>query len=187
MKGSAAMTDNPTTSRRPRKAKEAKPKDSRWTNAPAWKQKYGDASRWSGEFASVEENRFSLPQEVVDGLARDGIALQWHTESVLGQVQDSLLSVAQKNGWQFVGENEIPGVHTVAHGGQRLMARPMAIHEKAERRDKADAIGAITRMKQKHGEGDLPGVSPEAARHPSARKAFKHNRTFERIDIPDSD
>ena len=73
------------------------------------------------------------------------------------------------------------------HGGMVLMARPMAIHEKAEARDKGNASGAITRMRMKHGEGDLAGVSPEASRHPSARRSNKHNRTIERLDIPLAD
>ena len=98
------------TTRRPRKAptKEKGPRDSRWTEGAPWKQKFGDASRWSGEFASADENKFALPQHIVDGLARDGVALQWHVESVLGQPQDHALAVAQRNGWQFIQEGGFP-------------------------------------------------------------------------------
>ena len=156
------------------------PRDSRW-NELAWKQKYGDASRWSGTFASVEENRLALPQDVIDNLTREGIALQWHVESVLGQPQDQALAVAQKNGWQYVEEGELPGVNVVSQGGLRLMARPLAIHKKAEAREKAAAEAAPMRLKQKAGAGDLPMTGAD---HPSARRSNKHVRTIERLDIP---
>jgi hypothetical protein len=184
MKKGAAM-DNPTTSRRPRKAiKEAKPdpRQSRWSEgAPAWKKKYGDDSGWSGSFASIEENRFGLPADVVDNLRRENIVLQWHVESVLGQPQDQALAAAAKNGWQAVGDGELPGVNVTKQGGLILMARPASIHERALKEEDRAAGGAVTRLKQKAGEGALPMTGAD---HPSARRYNRHIKSYEKLEIP---
>jgi hypothetical protein len=79
-------------------------------------------------------------------------------------------------------------VTVVEHGGLVLMARPMALHEKAQEQERRDAATVLANLRRKHGDGDLgPNVPSEFSRHPSARRSNKHVRTLERITIPTDD
>jgi hypothetical protein len=162
-----------------KKATKPNPRESRWT-------RHADTSRWNRDsFVTGMENPYAIDADDAAVIEREGVKLQWFTDTVYGDASYSQVAIAEQNGWERISvEDGFPGVARVEHGGQVLMARPMAIHKKAEREEKAAAEAAPLRLKQKAGEGDLPGISPEASRHPSARRSNKINRSFERLEIP---
>jgi hypothetical protein len=148
---------------------------------PKWATKFSDASKWSGEFSTTEEDRLAIPQETIDDLARQGIVVQWFSESVYGQAQEHRMGVARKNGWMEVQSGEIPNISVVAVDGLRLMARPAEIHKHAQSLEKATAQERVSVKEQQLRGGDLgiPGAD-----HPSAVRSNKVNRTLEKIEIP---
>jgi len=148
---------------------------------PGWVTKFSDMSQWNGSFANPEENRLHIPKDVVEALAREGVAIQWVTETVYGQPQDHRMSVMRRNHWQEVQPGELPGVDVVAVDGLRLMARPMEIHQRAKSLEKSGAQERVATMEASHrGHGvDVPG-----GEHPSALRFNKHAKSIEKIEIP---
>src|SRR4051812_12763691 len=51
-------------------------------------------------------DRLKIPQDIVDSLWRDGIALQWATKSVRGMETPQQLSVMTKGGWTPVHQSD---------------------------------------------------------------------------------
>jgi hypothetical protein len=149
-----------------------------------WKSKFGDASKWNGELASENENRLAIDPEILAACERNGISLEWKTESIFGQPQEHHMSVLRRNGWQAVQPGEIPGLDTTAIGGCVLMARPAVISAKAKARDQAEARSRITTMEQRHMLGDLGTAVTLDSRHSSAKAFNHHKRSLERLQIP---
>jgi len=184
------MAKEQTSPARPR----GRPKKTNWSKdaqspaekpkKPHWAKKYGTPKPdWSGQFASIEEDRLHIDPQLIKQLEAEGIALGWKVQSVFGQEQRQAKSVAQRNGWQYVEPGEIPGINVTEVDGLALMARPTSVHRKAKELEERQARARIKTMEYRHGIGDLPGVSL-APDHPTARQFNHHRRSVERIEIP---
>ena len=146
------------------------------------------------EFAVADEgtDRLKIPQEVVEQLAADGIALQWITHSVRGQETPLEVAKFTKGGWTPVHQSDFDGVldgifmpkgmdDVVRVDDAMLVARPMSIHQKARQRERLQAREPL-RIKEVEVGAGLPISGGD---HPSARAQNRINRTVERINIPE--
>lgn len=169
------MTDNNATTRRARKAAPAKnPRESRWATGAE------KPSRWNGTFNLGQENQYSLDPDVVADRDYD---YEWMTETVLGRPHPEIIVRGEQNGWERVAPNDDPRIAATEIGGQILMKRPKWIGEKWKEHERRSAEGAVTRMRQKAGEG----IPVSGGDHPSAKRYNKHKSSFERIEVPDHD
>jgi hypothetical protein len=149
--------------------------------APEWK-KFSDPSGWDGEFANPNDNPLNLGVELCEHYAREGIEFLWAAETVMGQPQD--MSHHFKNGFKYVEEGVFPDIPIVKHDGCVLLARAKSIGDQARAAQEREARLPLEVAKQRAGQGDLPGIPAEAARHSSARN-FNHMRShLERLDVP---
>src|SRR5712692_8526792 len=55
-------------------------------------------------------DRLKIPQEIVEQLAHDGIALQWITRSVRGQDAPQEVSKMTRGGWTPVHQSDFDGI-----------------------------------------------------------------------------
>lgn len=136
-------------------------------------------------------DRLKIPQDIVDSLWRDGIALQWATRSVRGMETPQQLSVMTKGGWTPVHQSDFDGVldgmfmskgvdDAITVEDCLLVARPAEIQKKAriaERRAAGHPM-AVTEDQIGHG---IPGITGSG--HKSVRNTI--NKSIERIEIPD--
>ena len=168
-----------------KKAPTKGPRESRWNETPSafesrWKEKHGDASRWT-TFPTGEESPLHIP-DVEGAAASDGMELMWAVDTVLGKPTEvGGVKFAAKKGWMPVQKGEW-GADIVETGGLVLVARPTKLGDKERNIEKAAAEAAPARLRQRAGAGDLPMTGAD---HPSARRSNKHVRTFERIEVPD--
>lgn len=136
-------------------------------------------------------DRLHIPQDVVEALARDGVALQWVTRHVRGQEVPQELRKYTKGGWTPVHGGDFDGVldgmflpkgDTEVIGVEEcmLVARPMALHQKARERDARAAEGPVKIQKQ----AVIDGINATGGSHPTALRGNKINREWERIQIP---
>lgn len=135
-------------------------------------------------------DRLKIPQEIIEQLARDGIALQWITRSVRGQDAPQEMSKMTRGGWTPVHQSDFDGIldgifmpkgHDEVIGVEdaMLVARPMAIQKKAMQRQRADAKEPIQITEAQLGIG-LPVSGGD---HPSATRQNKINRSWERVEV----
>jgi len=176
---------------KPHLAEGKKPQPGAKSAAPLHKTKYGllrDRLREgfegdnydSFEFATPHQDRFKIDSGLVDALAREGIALQWHVEKVMGMEQTHSMAAAQKNGWRHIAPDEIPEINMTESDGLVLMARPMSIHKRAIALEKQDALKPLENQRAKHMLDGIPRVT--GARE--ARRSNFHRSEYERLDIP---
>jgi hypothetical protein len=152
------------------------------TEKPHWAEKFAQPD-WSGEFASTQEDRLSLPKSVLSLLEDNGLVAEWKTQSVFGQQQDHRMGVYRRNGWQHIAPGDIPGIDVTEVEGLVLMIRPKVIHDKAKAMQRREAEARVQDMRRAHGEGvDVPGGS-----HPSATRSDFHRKSIEPIPIPGRD
>jgi len=138
-----------------------------------------------------DADRLRIPPEVVERLARDGVALQWITRSVRGQETPQEISKFTKGGWTPVYQSDFDGLldgmfmpkgldDVIGVEDAMLVARPMALHQKAKAREERNAREPISIKETELGAGiNVPGGN-----HPSATRQNRINRTVERIEIP---
>lgn len=136
-------------------------------------------------------DRLRIDPEIVKRLANDGVALQWITRSVRGQDAPQELSKFTKGGWTPVHQSDFDGEfdgmflpkgldEVITVEDAMLVARPMAIHQKAKAREREMAREPVQIKESELGAGiNVPGGN-----HPSATRQNRINRTVERIEIP---
>lgn len=135
-------------------------------------------------------DRLKIPQEIVEQLARDGVALQWITRSVRGQDAPQEVSKMTRGGWTPVHQSDFEGIldgvfmpkgHDDVIGVEdaMLVARPMAIHKKSLQKQRRDAKEPIQITEAQLGIG-LPVTGGD---HPSARAQNRINRSWERVEV----
>lgn len=137
-------------------------------------------------------DRLKISDEVVLGLARDNVALQWITRSVRGQETPQEVSKMEKGGWTPVHQSDFDGVldGLFMPKGQNdtpivvddcmLVARPLSLHSKAERAMRREANQPLQIAEEQIGHG-IPGVTGSTG--PGVRNTIK--KTLERVEIPD--
>lgn len=144
-----------------------------------------------GVVAEEGSDRLRIPPEIVEQLARDGIALQWVTRSVRGQEAPQELAKMTRGGWTPVHQSDFDGVldglflakgvdEVIGVEDAMLVARPMAIHKKAKAKEKRAAQEPIAITEAQLGQG----IPVSGGDHPTATRQNRINRSIERIDIP---
>lgn len=138
---------------------------------------------WQPDIA--DQIPLSLNPDLVRDLERDGLALQYIAEECYGKSLDRDVAQYVRNGWTRVEAGDIDGIHgdALGYGGLRLYARPVELERKAKEHDKRKAAAVVATKNQGLLSGDLPGVTLDA-RHPSAVRNNRINRTIEPIAIP---
>lgn len=136
-------------------------------------------------------DRLRIPPEIVQGLARDGVALQWITRTVRGQEAPQEVTKFTKGGWTPVYQSDFDGVldgmflpkgidDVIGVEDAMLVARPMAIHQKSKAREAAMAREPVQIKEAELGAGiNVPGGN-----HPTATRQNRISRSVERIEIP---
>lgn len=154
------------------------------------KPNWDDDTAW--EVGEEGADRLRIPQEIVNSLARDGIALQWITRSVRGMEMPQEVSKMTKGGWTPVHQSDFSGLldgmfmpkgtdDVIGVDDCMLVARPMHIHQQAKKREKAQANSPINIRAAELGAGiNVPGGN-----HPTAIAGNRINKTVERIEIPE--
>lgn len=136
-------------------------------------------------------DRLHIPDEIVDALWRDGIALQWVTKSVRGMETPQELGKMTRGGWTPVHQSDFDGIMDgmfMSRGFDApitvedclLVARPAELQKKSRVAEKREAIRPLQIAEEQIGHG-IPGVTGSG--HKSVKNTV--NKTFERIEIPD--
>lgn len=148
----------------------------------------------SDDFVGVgmdQVDRLRIPDEMVQALHRDGVALQWVTKSVRGMETPQELSKMTRGGWTPVHQSDFDGLldgmfmpkghdDAIAVDDCLLVARPAAIHNKAVMAQSRDANSRLRIIEEQLGHG-IPNVT--GSTHPTARNSIK--KSVERVEIPD--
>lgn len=136
-------------------------------------------------------DRLRIPDEIVQSLYGDGIALQWVTKSIRGQETPQELSKMTRGGWTPVHQSDFDGLldgmfmpkghdDVITVDDCLLVARPVEIHTKAKMMEKRTARRPLEISEDQLGRG-IPNVS--GSDHKSVQNSIK--KTMERIEIPD--
>jgi|GEM_PF-2962709 hypothetical protein len=199
------MTDqpNPFAPRKPGRparkpaAPAAEPAPQRLAAKPSLLSKMKARPNWDDDTALMvgEEgtDTLKIPDDIVQSLWRDGIALEWHTRTVRGQEARGQVASSVKGGWTPVHNSDFDGLldgmflpkgmdDYIAKDDCFLVARPVGVHQRAKQRERALARAPLEVKAAEIGQG-IPGVT--GADHPSARSQNRINVTRERIEIPE--
>lgn len=152
---------------------------------------------WESEdFAGVEQDgvdRLKIPDDILMGLHRDGVALQWITRSVRGQEMPQELANMTRGGWTPVHQSDFDGIldglfmskgadQVIVHEDCMLVARPVEIQSKARMAQHREARRPLQITEDQLGRG-IPGVT--GGDHPTATRGNTIRKTLERIEIPE--
>lgn len=138
-------------------------------------------------------DRLKIPQETIEALRRDGIALQWITRSVRGMDTPQEVSKFTRGGWTPVFQSDFDGVldglfmpkgldDVIGVEDCMLVARPAEIDAKARMAAHREARRPMQVVEEQLGRG-IPGVT--GADHPTATRGNSIKKSFERIEIQD--
>lgn len=157
-----------------------------------WKMTAG--ARWEGAEIEEEasEDRLAIPKELIP----EGMALQWVTDSVLGQPQPQRRAQFEKRGWTPVHPQDFNGRFDgkftptgssaeINVDGLVLMARPIEYTNRARKQEFRKAVEQVRIKEQSLRQGDLPITLDPS--HPTAVRSNVINRTMERVSIPTDD
>lgn len=136
-------------------------------------------------------DRLRVPDEIVQALHRDGVALQWVTRSVRGQETPQELSKMTRGGWTPVHQSDFDGLldglfmpkghdDVIGVDDCMLVARPTSIHQKAMIQQSREANSRLRIIEEQLGHG-IPNVTGSA--HPTVRNTIK--KSVERIEVPE--
>jgi hypothetical protein len=135
------------------------------------------------EFADAMQDPLRIDPEVRDRYRREGIDFMWASTACMGAPQNENIAAKQKSGWEFVAEGDFPtaDIPRVEYQNMHLVARDWRLSKRQAKIQEVEATEPIRVLKQRAGEGDLPGVTLDA-RH--ARGHNKIRSTFEKLEIP---
>ena len=165
--------------------------------APSMLSKMRARPNWEGEdFVGPDydmPDRLQIPPDLVKALWRDGVALEWGTQSVLGQEMVREMADAARKGWTVVHNDDFDGVLDgvfmpkgsqvpVTVGASILYARPVGVHVKAKEGERRAARLPLQIAEEQIGHG-IPGVT--GSDHISAISQNKIKKTMEVVEIPD--
>lgn len=148
----------------------------------------------SDDFVGVGQDgvdRLKIPDEMVQALYRDGVALQWVTKSVRGQETPQELSKMTRGGWTPVHQSDFDGMldglfmpkgtdDAITVDDCLLVARPAEVQKKARAAERREAGRPLQVAEEQLGHG-IPGVTGSS--HKSVQNSIK--RSMERIEIPE--
>jgi hypothetical protein len=177
----------------PKAAPKAEPKAAKKWAARAgsdWRLDVGFVSRVRGHKDdpwedTSQEDRLRISPELIEGLRREGIVLQWVTHTCLGREERQNVSHYLRGGWTHVQPGDIEGINTVEIDGLKLMARPLEVHKKALKHQADLARAPILARERMLGAGG-PGLQlPSGAGAHSSARNFNHiRRSTETLEIP---
>jgi hypothetical protein len=136
-------------------------------------------------------DRLRIDPEVVQALARDGVALQWITKSVRGQEMPQETAKFIRGGWTPVHQSDFDGLldgrfmpkgqdEPIVVDDCMLVARPMELQQKAQRAQYKDAGRPLQITEEQLGHG-IPNVT--GSNHKSVHNTIK--KSMDRIEIPE--
>ena len=136
-------------------------------------------------------DRLRVPDDIVQALYRDGIALQWITRSVRGQETPQEMSKMTRGGWTPVHQSDFDGLldgvfmpkgqdDAIGVDDCLLVARPVAIQQKAVMQASREANSRLRIIEEQLGSG-IPNVTGSA--HSTVRNSIK--KSVERIEVPE--
>jgi len=136
-------------------------------------------------------DRLKVPDEIIEALRRDGIALQWITRSIRGMETPQEISKFTRGGWTPVHQSDFEGIldgHFMPKGQDdvigvddcMLVARPIEIDAKARMANHREARRPLQVVEEQLGRG-IPGVT--GADHPAATHGNYIKKSFERIEF----
>jgi hypothetical protein len=147
----------------------------------------------SGGADDVSAFKLNIPQDVVEALARDGIALQWITRSVRGMEAPREVSkfCNETSGWTPVHQSDFEGVldglfmpkgadEVITYDDCMLVARPMYLQQKSQQVQFREARRPVQVTEQAIGHG-IPGVT--GSDHVTALRGNQIKKTV--VNIPD--
>jgi len=133
-----------------------------------------------------DDDRLKIPRDQIP----DGMDYQWVTDSVLGQPMPQRRNRFMRRGWRPVPASRHPDMMPEGFQGEInieglvLMERPMELTIEARRRERMKAAEQVFVREQAMRRGDLgPNVTFDTE-HPSAQRANRVNKSYERISIP---
>lgn len=176
------MSDEKRGPGRPRKEESA---------APKWQMKA--KPNWEDIDPATLDVTTPDKLRIAPDLVPDGMSLQWVTESVYGQPVPQHRAEFEKKGWTPVHQDDFDGIYDgmfmpkgapgeIKMDGLVLMARPIELTRRAQRRDKQEAIDRV-RLKEQAWLGGDVNTSLDS-RDPSALKANRISRSMERLEVP---
>lgn len=133
-----------------------------------------------------DNDRLAVPKELIP----DGMDYLWVTASIYGQPQPQRLARFQKQGWVPVHASRHDGLFMpkgwdgpIEVDGLMLHERPKKISDLAKAYERRKAVGQIRAKEAQLLGGDV-NTSLDS-KHPSALRANRINKTYERIEIPE--
>jgi hypothetical protein len=158
------------------------------------KSKMKARPNWESDDFGMEAGTDILnsPRETIDALAKDGVALQWATREVRGMEMKRQQRQTASEGWTAVHASDFDGLldngrlvpkgvdEFIEVGDCVLVARPMALHDKAKRAEQllANEQLQLPRQMAQHG---VPGVT--GSDHRTVKNQI--NIHMDRVEIPD--
>lgn len=134
-----------------------------------------------------ESDMLYIPPEIIP----EGMRYNWKTYSVLGQPQNRRFGRFQTTGWEPVPASRHPGLFTpvgyegmIEYDGLVLMEKPEEMCKATEARELMKARDQVRHKEAQLRGGHLDGVGFDT-KHPTALRANKVGKTYEKIDIPD--
>jgi hypothetical protein len=138
-------------------------------------------------------DRLRIPDDIIQSLHRDGVALQWVTRSVRGQETPQELSKMTRGGWTPVHQSDFDGLldgmfmskgldDVITVEDCMLVARPAEIQAKARRAEKRDSMLPLQIAEEQLGHG-IPNVT--GSNHPTATRGNMIKKSLERVEIPE--
>lgn len=126
-------------------------------------------------------------------LIPEGMALQWVTDSVLGQSVPHHRAEFERRGWTPIHQDDFDGQFNgmwmpksapgeINCDGLVLMARPKQLNDRAKLLDRRKAVEQVALKEQAWKGGDI-GTSLDS-QHPSAINSNRISKSVERISIP---
>ena len=145
----------------------------------------------SADFEGVD--RLAIPRDKVEALRREGVALEWGTQSVRGAPTPRQMADAERRGWTIVHNGDFDGVLDglfVPKGSDLpitvddaiLLARPVSTDIKAKQAERRAAMRPLEISETQIGYG-IPNVT--GASHPTATRGNQIKKTMERVEIPE--
>jgi len=146
-----------------------------------------EAARKYDSLPDDDDDRLRVPRDIIP----DGMDYQWVTDSVLGQPMPQRRGRFERRGWKPVPASRHDGLFMpkgfqgeINVEGLVLMERPMELSREAKRRERMKAAEQVYAREAALRGGDLgPNVTFDT-RHPSAQKANRVSRSYERVSIP---
>lgn len=148
-----------------------------------------DMSQWDDFIydGEREDDRLKIPGDVIP----EGMDYQWVTLSIFGKAMPQRVAEFQRSGWRPVMAARHDGMFmekgnqgAIEVDGMGLFERPLKFSQIARQRDQRKAREQVDIRERQLRGGDVPGVGFDT-QHPSAKRATRVNKTYERIPVPE--